>query len=657
MLPVMLNAQTVDTSEFQIGYPGSKNNAITQLKGYPSPRYVPNTNFFRIYNWMDPAYSGGQGQPGLTAPAVIRNAVAIQEELALNWNYFIVIPNSVIAQNEMTYKNGNSPLKAYVDLANKYPNVSLGVTTFWTQIRPDNFGYKIKSANIVRTDLPNGLYIDTSAYFKNKVLNYTAPDSLFTNDGKIQALYIQNIVNHLTRPITLINENGEEPPLFYPDRIVMQDKSMCAAKLKGKYSSWDQYQSTRKKALRNLYTSQFLKLPALNKTAFTIYQNDGVPGYRFNWNIGKSMCSKINGNYYATSDYYPQYPSNWAISQGPWHGWDWINISRQLEIKSGDRFFSPYIAAGWSKNPENDIRPAQWLGLLKCMTVVGAEFFYTGYFNLKSPFSLPENYIWQAAIPSYAQAMATHFTGLFRTGNVLYDAKGNPIITYPDNDKEVLVTVRKSSVDKFVIAAAVQTNSNVVRSALQKTAVINIQNQYIKFTARRQGSVYIYDKTIKPAIFYQLDAWHESTHPDRWKKYWTNEAEVFDSSNTRSCYIIKSEYKSGDTIDFTNVKSYLSLSTNQWVNYTLYSRDIMHLKANIYVYLLIKSATKFGFTITTNGSSIPVTGAKLTEWTWIKYPISILPIGTISTLQIKSLSNYLCIDKIIISDENNISNN
>ena len=61
-----------------------------------------------------------------------------------------------------------------------------------------------------------------------------------------------------------------------------------------------------------------------------------------------------------------RWPSNWKTWQGPWHGLKWIVEARYHEIQDGDKLFSPYVAAGWDENPERDVRPGQWLGLLKC---------------------------------------------------------------------------------------------------------------------------------------------------------------------------------------------------------------------------------------------------------------------------------------------------
>lgn len=40
---------------------------------------------------------------------------------------------------------------------------------------------------------------------------------------------------------------------------------------------------------------------------------------------------------------------------------------RESEIASGDILFSPFVAAGWSGKAERNLRPAQWLGILKVL--------------------------------------------------------------------------------------------------------------------------------------------------------------------------------------------------------------------------------------------------------------------------------------------------
>ena len=90
-------------------------------------------------------------------------------------------------------------------------------------------------------------------------------------------------------------------------------------------------------------------------------------------------------------------------------GLDYLEFYRPSEIKAGDELFSPFVAAGWKSAAERNMRPAQWLGFLKIMTCLGAEYVETGFFSplqfsaKEKNVQLPQNYVWQAAAPAYAQ--------------------------------------------------------------------------------------------------------------------------------------------------------------------------------------------------------------------------------------------------------------
>jgi hypothetical protein len=75
-----------------------------------------------------------------------------------------------------------------------------------------------------------------------------------------------------------------------------------------------------------------------------------------------------------------------------------------------------------------NMRPAQWLGFLKIMTALGAEYVETGYFaplvyNAKwKNVQLPQNYVWQAAAPAYAQATLSLWSDLLFNGHLVNPA-------------------------------------------------------------------------------------------------------------------------------------------------------------------------------------------------------------------------------------------
>lgn len=648
------NAAKIDTLEFQPGYPALQSTALEQLEAFPAPRYKPNNDLVRLFNWMDPAYLGGSGQDNMTVPEVVQGSVLMQEELALHWNYFLCIPNSTSGAFPQYCKNKSTLLGADIDLANRHPEIPLGMITFWTQLRPAYFGYPGNRPHIMQTDLPDQLYIrNAKGEVVKKVLSFAAPDSLFIADGQLQRKCIQNILDVLTRPIDLINENGEEPPGVTAQSIAMHDPAIIADKEKLGISDWHIYFSEKQAHMRKLYASQFMELPALKNAKFTIYTVEGGPVDRFDWQTSRSSCSLIRGNYYSTPDFYPRTPDNWKLWKGPWHGWKWINDGRMVEIKSGDRFFSPFVAAGWAYNPEQDIRPGQWLGLLKSLSVIGAEFYYVGYFNLSKPFSKPENYIWQAAMPAYAQAVTSRFGDIFRNGNVLMDESGQPVITYPvnGNDRDVLVAVRKhNEKEQYIISATVQPFSNTEAAPLKKNVTITIGDESYTIEARRQGSVYFLDRSVRPCVFYQLDRWHQYEHPMRWRKELILEAELADTSS--SPLVISSTCTvNGPSSDFSKSEAACQLSKDQWLGYTIAKRDLAKLDGNLFIHLYVKGRKGDQVCFSAGEKQEKAALSQTGKWQWITLKADRSAFITAEAIPVRITAlSAMAIDRICISN-------
>ncbi|MDF2436110.1 MAG: hypothetical protein K0Q95_486 [Bacteroidota bacterium] len=643
-------SQSIDTLEFQPGYPDHSPSALTQLKSFPYPRYKQGNDLIRLFNWMNPLYMGGKGQLGISKKLAIETAVFLQEELILHWNYFIFIPNSTFALDRNAVKDPSTPIGSFVKLANKYPEIPLGTTIFWMQLQPKKLGYNQDKPNILLTTHPDKYYVkDNSGSVIKRRLNFAAPDSLFIDDGKMQRQCLENLLSGLTRPITMINENGEEPPGVMPEGMMSEDSDMIADKKKLGIVSWHIYASEKKKHFRQLYSSQFMQLPELKNTWFTVYCLEGGPINRFDWNSTKKTCSLIKGNYYSTPDFYPRYPNNWRTWKGAWHGWKWINDGRKIEIKNGDRFFSPFIAAGWSKNASEDMRPGQWLGLLKCMSVIGAEFYYVAYFNLKAPFTKPSDYVWQAVIPAYAQAITTRYEDIFRNGNVMKDEKGEPVVTYPLNDKterDILVSVRKHNTkEQYIIAATLQPESNTERIALKRQTEIGIADEKYIIDARRQGSVYFLDRSVKPYIFYQLDRWHQYEHPMRWRKEQIYEAEVNDTSS--GDIKVVSAYKTeGKTLDFSLSETILLMNKSQWIGFY---PDLKISGEKIYLKILFRSDVNVNGTVAIGDWKATFKNMKQNHWATVEIPASV-KVGN-QLIKIISDSNWMAIDKICLTEK------
>src|SRR5437763_8608500 len=85
--------------------------------------------------------------------------------------------------------------------------------------------------------------------------------------------------------------------------------------------------------------------------------------------------------------------------------------------------------------------------------------------------------------------------------------------------------------DKYLITGCFNTLSNDEGSdPINGNATFSLNSMDLTVPIRRQGSTYIFDNSDpSERVFWQLDAWHESTHPEYWKKDFDFEAEVMDN--------------------------------------------------------------------------------------------------------------------------------
>lgn len=652
--------EEVDTLQLPAGYPSIRYTALQQLQHYPAPRYLPNNKLLALFNWMDPYYMGGLAQPGFKPRAVNKTALLLQEELALHWNYGIVIPNarsagSVNLLSEPCAKK-DSCCPEFIALANKYPQVPLHVITFWLAVNPKDAGHTLPFSAISGKKIDPKYTLTFDFYGKPKTeTTFNLPDSLIKIDAEAQKAYLKRLLRFLTRPINLINENGEEPPGPYQLEAIQSNAIMKHMKDSMKINAWEDFMAIRKLQMRNLYSYTFMKgLPELKNTKFSFYTIEAGPVDRFNWPIMKKCLSPIDGRYYSTPDFYPRWPRNWKDWTGPWHGWKWIEHGRKIEIKGGDALFSPFVAAGWSGKPEEDILPGPWLGLLKCLGVIGAEFYYTGYFNEKAPFSKPEQYTWQAAMPAYAQAITSRYEDVLRNGNVLFDSDGEPVISHKTNDPHVLLTLRKHKTkEKYIIAGTYQPFTHDKNEIPEKKTVsMEIAGQTLHFTIRQQGSVYVYEKLSDGRVlFYQLDGWHENAHPDHWKKEFALEAELADME-INSQQLVTSLKKPGDFSDFV---TYLQLDKKETYTYNFATRDSVPTQYTLWV----KYKGKGNLSINTenNKKSDPVKASlpEKNEWHWHKVQLPLLTkTNGNTTLHLKLLDGEMEIDKLLISQQKGV---
>ncbi|MEL6634352.1 MAG: hypothetical protein AAFQ83_23000 [Bacteroidota bacterium] len=574
---------SIDTKEYAPGHPRVQMSGLAQLQKFPSPRYKPGHDLHRQFNWMELRFMAGLTQPYMNRNDLARVSTAIQQELILRWNYMLALQDINLANANSEWDIQKGCMRNWVDLANQNPQIPLSITTFQAQVKPEYQG-KRKAAIVGLQNLPDPYYVKNSKgdfvlKGNRKVLSLKAPDELIKRDGDEVHRSLDRIQSYLKRPIDFVNENGEVAPYhFSKDEIWLKDPVIQKDFQRSK-TDWVTYMANRKLHYRTLYKDRFIDHPLVKNAIFTWYAIDGGFQDRFDYKISRTVQDPIRGQYYATSDFYPRYPRNWADIIGAWRGWKWLDESRKKEILAGDKLFSPFVAAGWSDNPEINIRPSQWLGLLKVLPVIGAEFFYVGFFNVTSgsgpqTFADPRNYMWQAAMPSYAQAIASRYEYILKNGSLLRDAQGQPLVRIPTRDPRLLVAVRKHpSKPVYIIAGTLQPISNVKGNvADEKAETITFDGQTLTCTFRRQGSIYLYDLSDKASpIFYQLDSWHEAGHPLYWTKDFVFEAELADEDEHM---VIRTIPSTKSSVDYTTYQTF-TLSERK-VGTLTFHFDVIH---------------------------------------------------------------------------------
>lgn len=572
----------VDPLEFPPGHPNVTVSAIQQLQSFPVPRFKPGHTLLPNYNVMDPIYFGGYKQLGVSDNTAIDNSIIIQEIMCKDHNYMFNVNwfSGYYSQAAVTFANAHPEYK----IAAMTLRAQVGGTKLWDQNFPND--HYIQNAS--------GQFMGWGGEIVTYPYKVWRPITNFINDYAVDGDVIKNKyagpLSGLTRNVDFVNEDGEVYPLFdaYP---MDQDPVVKAARIASGLAQRE-FLAKMVRLNDNAYRDRFM----VGKFAggiYTGYRYDGHRGWQFPWSQAKYINSPIKGQYYSTGDLYVRWPNNWKDWVSAWHGLRWVTESRHYEIGDGDKLFSPFVAAGWSANPEEDVRPAQWLGLMKVMGMYGAEFYYTSYFVESLPAQDPKGYAWQAVIPPYAQAITSRCEDIFRNGTLLpgdminnlhTDEWGTnipiPYYQFSTGDPNKVVVIRKKDgVNKYAITGTIQNNSNVINSTpINAEAQINLNGQVLKFKIRRQGSTYVYDNSVYPPTFQQLDGWHQYEHPSYWIRDFEIEAENFDASNGA----IKTYCAAAP--DYRNFQTVLFLQANQTANYSFTTREsgnkYLFIKAN-----------------------------------------------------------------------------
>jgi hypothetical protein len=543
-----------DSLDYAPGFPDRLMEATQQFEHFPNPQFRNNHQLLPNFLWMDPMYIG-RTIDTINTKKWVNNSVLIQSQLAAFFNYYLLVNSNTSLYSR--YQKAGSYQHEWIKLANAHPEWPTAAISFWAQLNNQRMGDNScpKKNMLLDKKHADNLYItdkNTGQVIKRRWNPANHPD-YYSCDFKTQQFYINELLIHLKRPLNFISENGE---VFerYDETMLMNDSRI--AKDKNSYPSlnWMEYQATKRLKMEERYRDAFMNDVRLKNTRYAVYAIDGMNEYRHDYGIMRELNTPIRGMNYSTPDFYPRRPDNWRFWSGPWHGMEWIFQSRLKEMSYGDSLFSPFVAAGWSHNETDNIRPAQWLSLMKMLHIMGAEFFYTGFFNTKKPFPVPANYIWQAVMPVYAQAAVSHAEDILLHGYPL----NSPRFFYPNSNKNTVVLVRKhSNKERYLICTAIPTESNEKNAVPDYLSTeLKLADYTIKLPARRQGCLFVLDLTQGKPVIYPIDDWHESSHPARWNKNIQINANLAENKVQRS-YVVDVANKN---IDATSNNSYLILN-------------------------------------------------------------------------------------------------
>lgn len=590
-----------DEKEFAPGYPDYTVQATDQLKAFPDPRFSA-TAMKRNFPWLDITYlhrelpgNGGKGF-GKVNPA---KAVELAEEMATRWNYYLELPclrrDSVTANKE--YQNRSSLYYALLQYARKHPEIPTASVTMHGQINPTHAGFDRTRPYVIAQDLPDKYYLSDSRNKpviseKKKWISPLAPLDIIRKDALTSAFYLRQLTRHLGRPIDMINENGEIFGHMRPKALLESDPRV-KKDIAQKELSIPQYNGWFQNLLDTCYKNELLRNLGWKNTLFTFYNVSAYnSSYWPSYDMRRTSNSVLNGIHYSTPSFYPARPDNWRIAAGSLNGYGTVAEGRLKEIKMGDKLFAPFVSAGWNLE-ENNIRPAQWLALLKSMVMLGADFFHVGYFNVtgrtgwpnKVGPNDPRGYIYQVAMPVYAQAVASRVYPFLTNGELLNPQSDLASNTYSFRFRGVrenqLIMVRRLG-KRYLIYGSIQPNSNLQGNVpLEEDTRITLDDMQLQFRIRKQGSMYILDLSNSTPVFYQLDRWHQYEHPYYWAKDIQIEAENADEVSAQAkLYTEKAKPGNYDFRDFT---TFVRLNKNQSLAF-----DVPDKKANKTCALTIK---------------------------------------------------------------------
>jgi hypothetical protein len=567
----VISADSISLKDYAPGHPEYFIDLLSQLEKFPLPRFQPGINTPRNMSWMDINYLHRKySYPRKSNFGVSdsKYAVSILEEMADYWNYYIDIPTLRVAPNEAAkiYGDNKTLHGNIIAFANSRPDLPASTVMIHAQINPSHAGYDSEKPFILSQNLPDKYYINADSrpvlFNGKKWLSPLMPYDIIEKDGRTAGAYIRELNSYLRKPIEYVNENGEVFGHKRPFDLYKKDVKVTELIKRIGYDL-DDFNGWFQNRIDSIYKYNLLSESGNTSAKFSLYDlSASASEYWPSYKMRLSLNSPFEGELRSTPAFYPAEPSNWVLGKGPNSGYGVVAEGRKKEIILGVKKFAPFISPGWSVE-ENNIRPAQWLGLLKSMLMLGADFYHVGYFNITDSKGKwinglgpndPAGYAYQVAVPAYVQELVP-YTDIFIENGILlngdYSERGRDFRLRGKAENHLIIARKLGS--SYLIYGSIQKNTNRAGSVPDSVVTeISLDGKKIKFMIRPQGSLYVYN--INKRTFIQLDKWHQSEHPYYWNNQIILEAEMVNSDLAKTENVIED--------DFSRALSFVSLNNN-----------------------------------------------------------------------------------------------
>lgn len=645
----------IDPMEFPPGYPGNvTETAAEQMELFPVPRYPMSHDLKAHFPFLDlDQFSPGNLSNSNDIPERIENTVRIQEQLASHFNYAILLGDAKLFTDDNLDPSINPNVERFsfeynwIELAKRsdMKDKPRAVKSLYAQLSPKRAANGGKFNNdfpeiaplsneyIGRLDLGWPYYAtDTTTgeinqpYRVNQSQDPNLGNNLYQYDYQTLEWYLTNLSNALgpNEKIQYWGENGEgKPKNLQPGSDHIENDQW----MRNEYGSTPNYNLVNAERFLDFYSYyrdyQYNSSLVGNMMSGSKFSYFNIGGYDNSNSFDRyteirDVLNAPDGERYPTVYYYPQGQIRWRLSSGSNFGLSRTIESRREELDPSinDRFFAPFVSPGWDDSSYHladrwMMRPAPYLGMLKVLGVMGAEYFHVFQSNLshsRNPFfdcdatgnaeeNAPEWNVWQLTAPGYAQATLARKDFFYKNSDLmdgdLHTSYGisNFGVEYGFNTGDQLhyVSGRQGNLagvndDQFLISGTIQTMS----TALKGSSNERIEDVQIQLTSqidptveiRSQGSTYFLDNSyteLDPAsrtIFYQLDGWHEYAHPGHWTNDFYLEAELFEDNplnalQTHQFEMYTDHTTVGGAYDFSDFTTYLSIyetGVERWCN-------------------------------------------------------------------------------------------